>query len=178
MKALPWAGRSSLVTVTGKARFRRGPGDAMTICGAVPAAAGGPGVISVRRVDVALSGMAATRSGGLSDRIGSVVRASVVAGAMVVEVGETAVSRRGAVAWLGWAPTACGEVTLAAVGPTSLVLGQVAAALDRGAVVLSGVAAAGCTPVAVGVGEIVESTVGEGVTLAADDGVDTSGCGY
>jgi hypothetical protein len=146
----------------------------------VPAAAGGPGVISVGRVAVALGGMAATRSGGLSGLMGSVVPAYVVAGGMVVEVGGTVASRRGAVAGFGCAPTPCAEVTLAAgkiaaVGRTSVVLGEVAAALDTGVIMLSGVDAAGCPPVDFGVGGVVdtpaESTVGAGVAVAADDGV-------
>jgi len=153
----------------------------------VPAVADGPGVIAVGRVAVALGEMAATRNGGLSGRIGSVVRASIVAGGIVLRVDGTVASRRGATAGFGCAPTACEEAALAVgilveVGRTSVVLGEAPAALDTDVVVLSGVAAAGCPPVAVGVGGIAdtlsESTVGAGVAVASDDGVDTSGCGY
>ena len=153
----------------------------------MPAAADWLGVISVGRVAVALGEMAATRNGGLSERIGSVVRVSIAASGIVVRVDGTIASRRRAAARFGCAPTACGEValgagTLAEVGRTSAVLGEAPAALDTDVVVVSGVVAAGCPPVAVGVGGIVdapsESTGGAGVAAASDDGVDTSGCGY
>jgi hypothetical protein len=103
---------------------------------------------------------------------------------MVVRVDGTIASRRGAAARFGCAPTACGEValgagTLAEVGRTSAVLGEAPAALDTDVVVLSGVAAAGCPPLAVGVGGIVdtsaESTVGAGLAVASDDGVGAMG---
>jgi len=62
----------------------------------------------------------------------------------------------------------------AAAGWTSIVLGELTAALDTGVVIVSGVAA-GCPPVAFGVGEIVdtpaESTVGVGAAVSPEDGV-------